>query len=113
MDCRACNYYLCTACCPAEYMDQGIWGSINWVVENAKMEMSNITASLSELVPGVSCTSVTMADAEADELVVTRASDYDGDHEDQEERCHLQEPTVSGKVLVQQATITTSEPPAL
>jgi len=43
-----------------------------------------------------------MASAEKDEFVVTRSSDYDGDHEDQEERCHLQEPKVSGQVLVQQ-----------
>ena len=102
MDCRACNYYLCVACCPTKCLDQGLWSSINWVVENARMELSNITDSLSELVPGVSCTNVVMASAEKDEFVVTRSSDYDGDHEDQEERCHLQEPKVSGQVLVQQ-----------
>jgi len=111
MDCRACNYYLCSACCPAKCLDQGLWSSINWVVENAKMETSNIS---SELVPGVSCTNITMASAEKDEFVVTRSSDYDDDHEDQEERGHLQEPTVSGQVLVQQQeAITTAGKAAL
>jgi len=113
MDCRACNYYLCIACCPPKYLDQGLWSSVNWVVENAKMEMSNITSSLSDLVPVVSCTNITMASAEKDEFVVTRSSDYDGDHEDQEERCHLQEPKVSGQVLVQEEAITTAGKAAL
>jgi len=113
MDCRSCSYYLCSACCPAKYLDQGLWSSINWVVENGKMEMSNITSSLSELVPGVSCTCVTMASAEKDEFVVTKSSDYDGDHKAQEERCHLQGPKVSGQVLVQHEAITTAGKAAL
>jgi len=87
-------------------MNQGVWGSINWVVETAKMEMSSISSTLSELVPGVSCTSITMASAE--EFVVNRSSDYDGDNSDQEERIHLQEPQVSGQLLVQEETIATA-----
>jgi len=113
MDCRACNYYLCIACCPATYMDQGLWSSLNWVVENAKMEISSITSSLSEFVPGVSCTDITMASAERDEMVVTRSGDYDGDHKDREKRCHLQEAKVSGQVPVQQEAITTAGKTAL
>jgi len=93
MDCRLCNYYVCNACYPQELLDQGLWGSITWVVENAKMEMSNISSNLSELVPGVSCTNVCMASVEKDEIVITNSSDYDVAPEDQEEQCQLQEPT--------------------
>jgi len=55
--------------------------------------MSNITSSLSELVPGVSCRNV---GAEQDEFVVARADDYDSDREG---RGYLQEPKVSGEVI--------------
>jgi hypothetical protein len=76
--------------------------SIKGVVENAKMEMSNIASNLSELVPGVSCTNITMASAEKDEVVVTSFNENDGDHQDHAEQCHLQEPKVSEQVSVHQ-----------
>jgi hypothetical protein len=87
--------------------------SIKGVAENAKMEMSNITSSLTELVPGVSCTNIIMASAEKDEFVVTSSNDNDSDHQDHEEQSHLQEPKVSEQASVQQEAITTAGKAAL
>eukprot|EP00419_Tripos_fusus_P009840 CAMPEP_0172669568 /NCGR_PEP_ID=MMETSP1074-20121228/9761_1 /TAXON_ID=2916 /ORGANISM="Ceratium fusus, Strain PA161109" /LENGTH=255 /DNA_ID=CAMNT_0013486365 /DNA_START=64 /DNA_END=831 /DNA_ORIENTATION=+ len=78
---------------------------MTWVVDSAKLEMSNISSNLSELVAGVSCSckSVTMAGVGKDELLITKSGDYDVAPEDQEEEeCQLQEPTAVGQATSKQ-----------
>mmetsp|Transcript_69212 Transcript_69212/g.225441 ORF Transcript_69212/g.225441 Transcript_69212/m.225441 type:complete len:348 (+) Transcript_69212:79-1122(+) len=50
MDCRACNWYLCQDCHPQEkQVEDWLWGSISYFVEQATQELAEISTEVGEM----------------------------------------------------------------
>jgi len=69
MDCRTCNWYLCSSCHPKGGQST-LWDTISSYLELASLEVSGLANEVAQLVPTMACTSPCKADLSHDEIIL-------------------------------------------